>query len=208
MGSAKHEAPLAASVYFWNNAINCFLFGHGPMAPSLLGVHMLTALNVHKESNPFLEKVTTHHRLEVGTQSSGWKSYILKYCKSEGPVDHQEHTAFLNIWLDMSFFSGSSLEPSSNYQYLAERLADGVKLPMGRYLLGTTFNMLHLASSRLRDGQPVGHLGGPWWFLQLWIHTFTALASDVNPLTISCPDLDTPEALQEIWPSVTFSDLP
>jgi hypothetical protein len=32
--------------YFWSDALNCFLFGHGPMTPTLLDVMMITGLDI------------------------------------------------------------------------------------------------------------------------------------------------------------------
>src|SRR6185312_11117800 len=42
----KNEPMLASASYFWSDAINAFLFGHGPMTPTLLDVMMLTSLNI------------------------------------------------------------------------------------------------------------------------------------------------------------------
>ncbi|KAK1661343.1 hypothetical protein QYE76_049502 [Lolium multiflorum] len=39
----KHENLLKTIGYFWSDALNCFMFGHGPMTPTLLDVAMITA---------------------------------------------------------------------------------------------------------------------------------------------------------------------
>jgi hypothetical protein len=42
----KNENLLKTIGYFWSDALNCFLFGHGPMTPTLLDVVMITGLNI------------------------------------------------------------------------------------------------------------------------------------------------------------------
>ena len=42
----KDENLLKTIDYFWSDARNCFLFGHGPMTPTLLDVTMITGLDI------------------------------------------------------------------------------------------------------------------------------------------------------------------
>lgn len=49
----QNEPLLAAAWYFWSNALNAFLFGHGPMKPTLADVLVLTSLNVSELDNFF-----------------------------------------------------------------------------------------------------------------------------------------------------------
>ena len=42
----KDENLLKTIGYFWSDALNCFLFGHGPMTPTLLDVTMITGLDI------------------------------------------------------------------------------------------------------------------------------------------------------------------
>jgi hypothetical protein len=42
----KHENLLKTIGYFWSDALNCFMFGHGPMTPTLLDVVMITGLDI------------------------------------------------------------------------------------------------------------------------------------------------------------------
>jgi hypothetical protein len=46
----KHENLLKTIGYFWSDALNCFMFGHGPMTPTLLDVVMITGLDVTSPS--------------------------------------------------------------------------------------------------------------------------------------------------------------
>ena len=117
----KNEPLLAASCYFWSDALNAFLFNHGPMTPTLLDVVMLTDLDVTSSVNPFNLRFKPHHKLST-KGVGGWKNFISAHSHSSGSVSDREHTAFLMMWLDRFFFCGSTLGPTSNTQALAESL--------------------------------------------------------------------------------------
>jgi hypothetical protein len=42
----RNEDLLIATCHFWSNGFNAFLFGHGPMSPTLADVYMITGLDV------------------------------------------------------------------------------------------------------------------------------------------------------------------
>ncbi|KAK1668666.1 hypothetical protein QYE76_056825 [Lolium multiflorum] len=46
----KNENILKTIGYFWSDALNCFMFGHGPMTPTLLDVAMITGLDIASPS--------------------------------------------------------------------------------------------------------------------------------------------------------------
>jgi hypothetical protein len=46
----KNENLLKTISYFWSNALNCFLFGHSPMTPTLKDVVMITDLDIASPS--------------------------------------------------------------------------------------------------------------------------------------------------------------
>ena len=87
-------------------------------------------------------------------------------------VSVREHTAFLNMWLDKFIFCGKAVGPTNNNLKLAENLATGNPVPLGKHLLGSVYHLLHQVSSGLRKNQPITNLGGPWWFIQLWLHMY------------------------------------
>jgi hypothetical protein len=45
----KNEDLLIAACHFWSNSVNAFLFGHGPMSPTLADVYMITGLDLLPE---------------------------------------------------------------------------------------------------------------------------------------------------------------
>ena len=156
---ARNEPMLVSASYFWSDALNTFLFGHGPMTPTLLDVLMLTGLNIHApdRSYDFLSKASC----KLETRNIGaWKGYIEKNSKTGG-ADLREHIAFLNMWLEKYIFCGKTVGPTSNHLKMAETLAEGNMIPLGKHLLGSVYHLLHQVSVRLRADQPISNLGGP-----------------------------------------------
>nr|BAX25153.1 aminotransferase-like [Oryza meyeriana var. granulata] len=171
----RNEPLLASASYFWSDALNAFLFGHGPMTPTLLDVTMLTCLDTTSYIDPFKLRFKPAHRLQA-KNIGGWSRYISIHNKGTGSVDDREHVAFLNLWLERFVFGGVTLGPTINMQCLAECLVDRKQIPLGQFLLGATYHLLHQVATKLSAGQPVGHIGGPWWFVQLWLNVYTSKA--------------------------------
>jgi hypothetical protein len=55
----KNENLLIAACHFWSNGINAFLFGHGPMSPTLADVYMITGLDISGSVYPWEFKGST-----------------------------------------------------------------------------------------------------------------------------------------------------
>jgi len=83
----------------------------------------------------------------------------------QGSVDTREHAAFLNMWLEKFVFYGKTIGPTINLLKMAEDLALGNTIPLGKHLLGSVYNLLPQVSIRLRSGQSITGLGGHWWFI-------------------------------------------
>jgi hypothetical protein len=49
----KNEDLLIAACHFWSNGVNAFLFGHGPMSPTLADVYMITGLDITGSVRPW-----------------------------------------------------------------------------------------------------------------------------------------------------------
>ena len=45
-GMERNDSLLISASYFWSNALNAFVFGHGPMTITLADVYMLTGLRI------------------------------------------------------------------------------------------------------------------------------------------------------------------
>jgi hypothetical protein len=162
---SRNESLLIVASYFWSDALNAFLFGHGPMAPTLADVLLLTGLNVSSSDTLFSYcDIKPSHRLKT-KNVGGWARYISEHMKV-GTVSDTEHVAFLNTWLEKFVFCGKSFGPTSNFQIVAERLALGSSFPLGKYLLGTVYHLLHQVFVSLSTNSPIGSPGGPWYVVE------------------------------------------
>jgi hypothetical protein len=121
---SRNESLLIAASYFWSDALNAFLFGHEPMAPTLADVLLLTGLNVSSLNTLFSYRdVKPSHPLKT-KNVGGWAGCISEHMK-DGTVSDREHVAFLNMWHEKFVFCGKSFGPTSYCQIVAERLALG-----------------------------------------------------------------------------------
>jgi len=155
----RNESLLIAASYFWSDTLNAFRFGNGPASPTLADVLMLTSLDIASADDSHLYDRKAKRKVET-RNIGGWSGYIQKYQKT-GPVSQREHAIFLNMWLDKFIFCGRSVGPTSVYLSAAERLADGGRFPLGRYLLGSAYHLLHQVTEKFLLGEPIGNLGGP-----------------------------------------------
>jgi len=89
---------MIAATYFWSDTINTFMFGHGPVTPSLADVYMLTGLDISTDDDVVLFNRKPEHK--VNTRNfCGWTGYIQEYRKTE-VVGQREHAIILNMWLE------------------------------------------------------------------------------------------------------------
>ena len=137
----RNESLLIATSYFWSDTFNAFIFGHGPAFPTLANVLMLTGLDITTADDGQLFDRKAERKVET-RNIGGWSEYNQKYQKM-GSVGQREHGTFLNMWLDKFIFCGRSVGPTSVYLSATERLADGGRFPLGRYLLGSVYHLLH-----------------------------------------------------------------
>jgi hypothetical protein len=129
---------------FWSDTTNTFMFGHGPATPTLADVYMLTGLDISTIDEASIYGRKPEYR--VNTRNIGsWTGYIQEY-KRTGTVGQREHATFLNMWLEKFIFSGRSVGPTNAFLLAAELLANGVRFPLGRYLLSSTYHLLHQVS--------------------------------------------------------------
>jgi hypothetical protein len=83
--------------YFWSDALNCFLFGHGPMTPTLLDVMMITGLDISSTCPSAYRLCEVSFNLSSKSECTNWGAYLNQHLKTKGPVTEKEHTAFLNL---------------------------------------------------------------------------------------------------------------
>ena len=187
----RNEPLVMAASYFWSDALNAFLFGHGPMTPTLVDVVLLTGLDISSPDTPFRLLTATSHRLDT-RGIGGWKGFI-RCNKRAGSVENREYTAFLMMWLEKHFFCGRAAGPSTNTQALAEALSVGTRVPLGKHLLGAAYHMLHQIGIKLSKGEPIGNPGGPWWFINLWLNLYMSKISQQRVEHMTFPSVESAE---------------
>jgi hypothetical protein len=101
----------------------------------------------------------------------GWEGYIDHHART-GPISDREHAAFLNMWFKKFIFSRKTVGPTTNMQAIVKSLVTGHLIPLGKHLLGLVFSVLQQISIRLSAGQPIRNLGGPWWFINIWLNLY------------------------------------
>jgi hypothetical protein len=167
----KNENLLKIIGYFWSDALNCFLFVHSPMTPTLMDVVMITGLDIASPSRSAYNLPEVPFRLSFKSECTNWGAYLNHHVKTEGHVIEREHTTFLNFWLEHFIFCSPSLAPTKNYLSLAYELAKGATVGLGKLFLREVYRYLHLMSLSLLSQKKL-KIGGPWWFIQLWAHLY------------------------------------
>jgi hypothetical protein len=61
-----------------------------------------------------------------------------------------------------------------------EDLAIGHRVPLGKYLLGSVYHMLHQTISQMHTGQEISRVNGPWWFVQMWLQLYMHQIVGIN----------------------------
>lgn len=165
---------LPAANYFWSNTFNSFLFNHGPMTPTLLDIKMLTGSDITTSINPFALNIRCTHKLK--TKNIGGSSGYINEHMGTGPISDREHIAFPTMWLERSILCGSTCGPTSNFQHFAQALVEKKKFPLGKYVQGSIYQMMHSVVSDILIDSTISY-GGPWWLIQIWLNVHTTIYS-------------------------------
>ena len=87
----RNEPLLKVASYFWSNAFNAFIFGHGLMMITLADIFMLTGLRITGPLQPFNLLNKLHPNLG-NLKGGGWTSYMANH-KKLGTISEKEHVA-------------------------------------------------------------------------------------------------------------------
>jgi hypothetical protein len=87
----KNENLLKTISYFWNDALNCSLFSHSPMTPTLMEVVMITGLDIASPSPPAYSLHEVPFRLSSKSECTNWGAYLNHHVKTKGPVTERTH---------------------------------------------------------------------------------------------------------------------
>jgi len=80
--------------------------------------------------------------------------------------------------------------PTNNTLKMAETLASGNPVPLGKHLLGSVYHLLYQVSAKLRADQPISNLGGPWWFIHLLLNMYMHKTMGIRLSEMSFPSED------------------
>ena len=99
-------------------------------------------------------------------------SKILNHIGDGSTVSEREYVAFLNMWLERFIFYGLSCGPTYNHKLMAEHLVVGAEIPLGKYLLGSAYHLMHQVAAQLLKNEAVHTISGPWWLIQMWLNLY------------------------------------
>ena len=110
---------------------------------------MLTGLRITGSMQPYEYLSAGSKKLDKISDCSRWVGYILNHIGDGSVVSEREYVAFLNMWLERFVFCGSSCGPTYNHKYMAECLAASNEIPLGKYLLGSAYHLMHQVAAQL-----------------------------------------------------------
>ena len=68
---------------------------------------------------------------------------------------------------------------------MAEHLAVGKDITLGKYLLGAVYHLMFQVAAQLLKNEPMHTISGPWWLIQLWLNLYMhkIVMSDLKSLS-------------------------
>ena len=85
----RNDSLLISISYFWSNAFNAFVFGHGPMTITLADVYMLIGLRITGSMQPYEYLSARSKKLAKISDYTGWASYILNHIRDESNISER-----------------------------------------------------------------------------------------------------------------------
>jgi len=70
---------------------------------------------------------------------------------------------------------------------MAEHLAVGIEIPLGKYLLGSTYHLMHQVAAQLLKNEAVHTISCPWWLIQMWLNLYMHKIVKTNLQNLSFP---------------------
>jgi hypothetical protein len=122
---------------------------------------MLTGLRITGSMQPYEYLSASSKKLAKISDYTRWASYILNHIGDESTISEREYVAFLNMWLERFIFCGSSCGLTYNHKLMAEHLAVGKDIPLGKYLLGAAYHLMYQVATQLLKNELVHTISGP-----------------------------------------------
>jgi len=70
---------------------------------------------------------------------------------------------------------------------MAEHLAIGAEISLGKYLLGLGYHLMHQVATQLLKNEAVHTISGPWWLIQMWLNLYMHKIVRPNLQNLSFP---------------------
>ena len=141
------------------------------MGPTLFDVATITSLSPLGADILTTMEIRIGRRYAIDITTSTYSTFISNSMdRAEDPVIDKEHIAFLFYWLNAIIFYSQSIQTKANtYLPLVAFLIEGRLLCLAKLLLSQLFDTLDWVIDGMREGKRMANLGGPLWFLQLWL---------------------------------------
>ena len=72
---------------------------------------------------------------------------------------------------------------------MAEHLAVGAEIQLGKYLLGSAYHLMHQVAAQLLKNEAVHTINGPWWLIQMWLNLYMHKIVKPNLQNLNFPSL-------------------
>ncbi|XP_058218941.1 uncharacterized protein LOC131329670 isoform X2 [Rhododendron vialii] len=163
---------LAAAACFWSKSSNTLILSSGLVSPTILDIVHLTGLpSVGLDVNALLTPdaydppfvLTTNKGLSFST----WlDTYFMPRASATPSLN--EKIAFYLFWICRFLLAVPGFRVTKEYLNLAICLAQGKKLALAPFVLGTLYKgMFTFVDKKIADS-----CGGPFWIFQAWLYAY------------------------------------
>ncbi|KAH7861271.1 hypothetical protein Vadar_024062 [Vaccinium darrowii] len=166
-GIHQNPALIHAALAFWDASFNYFSFNCGMMGPTVLDVSFLTGLPPFGPMFDISDSIDIPLLKTMKTSGSyaSYGNFLHAEAKFGKPVSDREFFAYLLYTLCKMIFCHNGKKIMHEFAPLAYRLSKGEKFDLASYFLGYVYKIGSDSQSK-----PLNfNIGGPLWFLQLWI---------------------------------------
>jgi hypothetical protein len=110
------------------------------VTPTLLDVAAITGL---RPDGDHFDPTKTGDKIELNYKENTFSKYIVENQGKEGEeVSHEEHVAFLTLWLSHYVFCSKSLQIARMFIPMAQQIHEGRRFGLGRLLLATLYEAM------------------------------------------------------------------
>jgi hypothetical protein len=166
-GILQNPTLIHAALAFWDPSYNCFRFNCGMMAPTVLDVSFLVGLPPYgiffdissSTEVPFLAEI------EYAGKNASYSKFLDTERRYSDEVSDREMFAYIWYTLCKMIFCHGGKKMMLEFAPLAYSLSKGETIDLASHFLGYVYKI-----GSDNHAKPLTYnLGGPLWFLQLWL---------------------------------------